>query len=75
MFHRELAEEIGFVSEDVEKFSKLLGLNVVAPRLGDIRLMEDTHAWGQEETRRRGNLAPHVTAVVVEDKRKGLVDL
>jgi hypothetical protein len=44
---RELAEEIGFVEEDAEKFSKLVGLTVVAPRLGDIRLTEDTHAWGQ----------------------------
>lgn len=44
---RELAEEIGFVDEDAHKFTRLLGLTVVAPRLGDIRLMEDTHAWGQ----------------------------
>lgn len=29
--------------------------------------------YKQEETRRRGNLAPHLTAVVVEDSRKGFI--
>jgi len=72
---RELAEEIGFVEADIENFKRLLELSVVAPRLGDIRLMEDTHAWGQEETRRRGNLDPHVNAVVAEDSRKGGLQL
>jgi hypothetical protein len=44
---RELAEEIGFVEGDVSTFKRLLELYVVAPRLGDLRLIEDDHAWGQ----------------------------
>jgi len=28
-------------------FDRLLELNVMAPELGDIKLLEDTHAWGQ----------------------------
>jgi hypothetical protein len=57
---RELAEEIGFISEDVSCFSRLLEMNVLAPRLGDRKIVEDTHAWGQEETRRRGTLVTQV---------------
>ena len=58
---RELAEEIGFVEEDIALFTRLLEMNVLAPHLSDIRLLEDTHAWGQEETRRRGTLVPQVS--------------
>ena len=33
------------------------------------RLLEDMHAWGQEETRRRGSIQPHVRSVIVKDER------
>ena len=68
---RELAEEIGFTESDISCFTRLLEMNVVAPRLGDSRLLEDTHAWGQEETRRRGTLACQVRGAVVKDSRSG----
>ena len=48
----ELAEEIGFIDIDIEQFKRLLELHVVAPRLGDLRLIEDDHAWGQVRPRR-----------------------
>lgn len=51
---RELAEEIGFDVDDVEVFNRMLEMNVIAPDLGDTRILEDMHSWGQEETRRRG---------------------
>ena len=44
---KDLAQEIGFVDDDFEGYKRLLELNVVAPRLSDMRLLEDTHAWGQ----------------------------
>jgi hypothetical protein len=69
---KELAEEIGFIPEDVSAFSKLFELNVLAPRLGDAQLLEDYHAWGQEETRRRGTLLAQVRSVIVKDSRGGL---
>jgi hypothetical protein len=53
---RELAEEIGFAEDDVKVFNRMLEMNVIAPDLGDTRVLEDTHSWGQEETRRRGIL-------------------
>lgn len=68
---RELAEEIGFASEDVQVFRKVLEMNVIAPGLLDAKLMEDTHAWGQEETRRRGSLMTQVRSSVVLDSRSG----
>ena len=68
---RELAEEIGFVKTDVDCFSRLLEMNVMAPGLGDVRLVEDAHAWGQEETRRRGSLTSQVRGAVVKDTRGG----
>jgi hypothetical protein len=42
-----LGEEIGFVEDDVVNFTRLLEMDVIAPRLADVRLLEDTHAWGQ----------------------------
>ena len=68
---KELAEEIGFVEEDYMGYSRLLEMNVIAPRLCDLKMMEDTHAWGQEETRRRGTLATQVRGVLVKDSRGG----
>jgi hypothetical protein len=38
---RELAEEIGLTPEDTSCFSLLLEMNVLAPRLGDSRLLEE----------------------------------
>lgn len=68
---RELAEEIGFSSDDVQVFRKVLEMNVIAPGLLDTKLMDDTHAWGQEETRRRGSLMTQVRSSVVLDTRSG----
>lgn len=45
---------------------------MLAPRLGDAQLLEDYHAWGQEETRRRGTLLAQVRSVIVKDSRGGL---
>ncbi len=68
---KELAEEIGFVKEDYMSYTRVLEMNVIAPRLCDLKMMEDTHAWGQEETRRRGTLATQVRGVLVKDTRGG----
>jgi len=68
---RELAEEIGFVDGDVGTFLRLLETNVIAPGLGDVKLLEDTHAWGQEDTRKRGTLFSHARGAIVQDSRGG----
>ena len=68
---KELAEEIGFVDEDYTNYSRLLEMNVLAPRLLDLKVVEDTHAWGQEETRRRGTLETQVRGVLIKDPRGG----
>jgi hypothetical protein len=72
---KELSEEIGFVREDYMGYNRLLEINVIAPRLCDMKVVEDTHAWGQEETRRRGTLASQVRGVVVRDSRGGGLQL
>jgi len=69
---KELAEEIGFINDDINIFDKLLELIVMAPRLGNSQFLEDTHAWGQEETRRRGTLLSHVRSSIVQDSRGGI---
>ncbi len=58
---KELADEIGFVEADLCCYRHLLHMNVMAPRLfkDSSKRIEDTHSWGQEETRRRGTLQPH----------------
>jgi len=66
---RELAEEIGFIPVDISHFQRVLEINVIAPGLADTRLLEDTHAWGQEETRRRGTLVSQVRGAIVLDSR------
>lgn len=66
---RELAEEIGFCSDDVAGFTRMLEVNLLAPRMNDRKLLEDAHAWGQEETRRRGTLVPELRGVVARDGR------
>lgn len=33
--------------------------------------MEDSHQWGQEESRRRGSLMPQVKASIIHDDRGG----
>ena len=66
---RELAEEIGFCGDDVTGFTRMLEVNLLAPRMNDRKLLEDAHAWGQEETRRRGTLVPELRGVVVRDER------
>ena len=68
---RELAGEIGFDDSDVSTFMRLLETNVIAPRLGDAKLLEDTHAWGQEDTRKRGTLFSHARGAIVQDSRGG----
>jgi hypothetical protein len=49
-----------------------LEINILAPRLSDAHWLEDKHAWGQEETRRRGTLLTQVRSVIVEDSNGGL---
>lgn len=87
---KELADEIGFQVEDCKKFSTLVELTVLAPRLGDAQLLEDKHMWGQEgksslilinlfymfdiESRRRGTLLSHVRSVIVRDQ-KGVLQM
>ena len=66
---RELAEEIGLKNNDCNIFHKVLEMNVIAPGLIDARMAEDTHAWGQEETRRRGSLMTQVRSSLVLDAR------
>jgi hypothetical protein len=66
---RQLSQDIGFTDEDFSYFQKLLELNVIAPGLGDARLLEDTHAMGQEEIRRRGMLMTNLRSAVVMDSR------
>ena len=72
---RELAEEIGFVDDDVAPFLRLLETNIIAPSLGDVKLLEDTHAWGQEDSRRRGMLYSQARGVFVKDGRGGALQL
>lgn len=72
---KELAECIGYEDADVETFTKMFEMNVMAPGLGDIKLLLDMHAWGQEETRRRGTLFPHVRASIVNDLRSNSFQL
>jgi hypothetical protein len=48
---------------------------VLAPRLGNTRLFEDTHRWSQEESRRRGTLMSRGRAVVIQDSRGGGLQL
>jgi hypothetical protein len=72
---RELSEEIGFEESDVEHLKNILEVSVLAPGLGDIRLVEDTHAWSQEQTRKRGSFEPHITGSVLEDCTKGSLQL
>jgi len=66
---RELAEEIGFEQSDLSAFSRVLEVNVLAPGLENAHLLEDTHQWGQEESRRRGSLLPQLRGGVYKDFR------
>jgi hypothetical protein len=51
-----------------------LQVNVLAPGLEHAHLLEDTHQWGQEESRRRGSLLPQLRGGVYRDFR-GIVTL
>jgi hypothetical protein len=42
---------------------------VLAPGLENAHLLEDTHQWGQEESRRRGSLLPQLRGGVYKDYR------
>ena len=66
-----LGREIGFCEADLAWFTEKCRIHVTAPHLVDERVMEDTHALGLEESRTRGTLQPHVTSVVLEDRRSG----
>lgn len=66
---RELAEEIGFEQADLSPFARVLEVNVLAPGLENAHLLEDTHQWGQEESRRRGSLLPQLRGGVYKDFR------
>ena len=72
---RELSEEIGFEESDVEHLQSILDVSVLAPGLGDIRQVEDTHSWSQEQTRKRGSFEPHIVGNIVEDCRQGSLQL
>ncbi len=68
-FLRELAEEIGFVEDDLKNFTRALEVNVLAPGLENAHLLEDNHQWGQEESRRRGSLLPQLRGAVYRDTK------
>ncbi len=70
---RELAEEIGFEQSDLSAFSRVLEVNVLAPGLENAHLLEDTHQWGQEESRRRGSLLPQLRGGVYKDFRGNVI--
>ena len=72
---RELSEEIGFEEIDVTHMKSIADVSVLAPGLEDFRLMEDTHAWSQEQTRKRGIFESHINGSVFEDCIKGSVQL
>jgi hypothetical protein len=72
---RQLSLDIGFVDDDLAYFQKLLELNVIAPGLGDARLLEDMHAMGQEEVRRRGMLLTNLRSAVVMDSRSNALQM
>eukprot|EP01032_Pedospumella_encystans_P022599 gene22599-25605_t len=72
---RELAEEIGFEQSDLSAFSRVLEVNVLAPGLENAHLLEDTHQWGQEESRRRGSLLPQLRGGVYKDFRDGSLQM
>ena len=48
-------------------------VNVLAPGLENAHLLEDTHQWGQEESRRRGSLLPQLRGGVYRDSRGALL--
>jgi hypothetical protein len=66
---RELSEEIGFVEDDIQFFRRAVEVNVIASGLENAHLLEDTHQWGQEESRRRGMLLPQLRGAVYQDQR------
>lgn len=68
-FLRELAEEIGFVEDDLKTFTRALEVNVLAPGLENAHLLEDNHQWGQEESRRRGSLLPQLRGAIYRDMK------
>ncbi|CAM9295439.1 unnamed protein product, partial [Chrysoparadoxa australica] len=70
-----LAAGIGFCEQDRSMFRERRLLHMIDPKLSAERSMEDAHAQGQEETRRRGSIQPHVTGVVVEDRRSRALQL
>lgn len=67
----DLGREIGFCDDDMATFRTLCRVHVLAPHLADEMAQEDTHALSVQETRHRGTLQPHITSVVVEDRRNG----
>lgn len=72
---RELSEEIGFTAMDAAGFTRMLEVNLLVPQLTDRKLLEDMHAWGQDETRRRGMLVPEMRGVVVHDNSSDCLQL
>ena len=70
-----LGRDIGFSDQDMSLFADRCRIYVTAPHLVDELVMEDLHALSQEESRMRGTLQPHLTAVVLEDRRNGGLQL
>jgi len=70
-----LGRDIGFSDQDMSLFAERCRIYVTAPHLVDELVMEDLHALSQEESRMRGTLQPNMTAVILEDRRSGGLQL
>ncbi|CAM9109976.1 unnamed protein product [Choristocarpus tenellus] len=71
----DLWKGIGFCEADRSMFREKRRIHVIDPKLAAERVTADTHAQGQEESWRRGSIQPHVTSIVVQDKRTSSLQL
>ncbi|CAM9975348.1 unnamed protein product [Ectocarpus sp. 12 AP-2014] len=71
----DLSEAIGFCAADRGMFRERRRIHVINPRLAASRATEDTHAQGQDESRRRGTIQPHLTSVMAQERRSGALQL
>jgi hypothetical protein len=66
---RAVGEEIGFCDADAAPFRELAQVHVFSPHLARTAAA-DARAQSPEERRGRGGLQPHLTGVVLEDRRQ-----
>ncbi|CAM9208539.1 unnamed protein product, partial [Ectocarpus fasciculatus] len=71
----DLSEAIGFCAADRGMFRERRRIHVINPKLAASRATEDTHAQGQDESRRRGTIQPHLTSVMAQERRSGALQL